>query len=178
MTSFYSEHELQELGLHSVGKGVLISRKSSFYSPESIRIGNNVRIDDFCILSGDITIGSHIHISAYCALYGAFGITLHDFTGMSPRSTIYSAMDNFSGDFLIGPIHPIEKTDVTGGRVIMKQFSHLGACSTIFPNIVIEEGAVIGAYSLVNTNIPAWKIYCGIPAKYLKDRSTNLLNLG
>ena len=77
-TSFYSECELQEIGFLSVGKNVLISRKCSIYSPEKISIGNNVRIDDFCILSGSIKLNSNIHISAYCALYGAKGIELMD----------------------------------------------------------------------------------------------------
>ena len=46
-TSFYSESELKRLGFKSVGKNVLLSRKSSIYLPEKITIGNNVRIDDF-----------------------------------------------------------------------------------------------------------------------------------
>ena len=64
MTSFYSEEELKSLGLKHYGKNVLISRKCSIYSAESISIGNHVRIDDFCILSGEITIGDYCHISA------------------------------------------------------------------------------------------------------------------
>ncbi len=177
MTSFYSEQELKELGLKSYGQRVLISRKSSFYSPETIIIGDNVRIDDFCIVSGNISIGSHIHISAYCALYGAHGIFMHDYTGLSARCTIYSSMDDFSGNFLVGPIHPSEKTNPTGGPVVVQKYAHIGTGCTIFPNITIAEGAVVGANSLVNNNIEAWKIFCGIPAKYLKDRSKNLLHL-
>lgn len=50
MTSFYSEEELRSIGLKSYGKNVLISRFARIYGAESISIGNNVRIDDFCIL--------------------------------------------------------------------------------------------------------------------------------
>lgn len=84
MTSFYSEEELKSLGLKSYGKNVLISRKVSIYGAENISIGNNVRIDDYCILSGEIIMGSNIHISAYVALYGAKGIEMQDYTGISP----------------------------------------------------------------------------------------------
>jgi galactoside O-acetyltransferase len=63
--SFYSEIELSKLGLKDYGKNVLISKKCSIYSPEKISIGNNVRIDDFCILSGNIILGSNIHISTF-----------------------------------------------------------------------------------------------------------------
>ena len=123
MTSFYSSEELKEIGFKSLGNNVLISKKASIYSPDKISIGNNVRIDDFCILSGNIIIGSNIHISAFCALYGAMGIILKDFTGMSPRCTIFSATDDFQGDFLIGPIHPKELTNVTGGLVLLNSYS-------------------------------------------------------
>lgn len=52
MNSFYTEAELKELGLKSFGKSVLLSKKVSIYGAKNISIGNNVRIDDFCILSG------------------------------------------------------------------------------------------------------------------------------
>lgn len=55
-TSFYTHDELAEIGFKSCGKNVLISRKASIYSPAKIEIGDNVRIDDFCILSGVIFI--------------------------------------------------------------------------------------------------------------------------
>ena len=69
MSSFYTVEELSSLGLKSYGHNVLISRKCSIYGAVNITIGDNVRIDDFCILSGNITIGSNVHISAYVSLW-------------------------------------------------------------------------------------------------------------
>jgi len=68
-TSFLSKNELRQVGFARYGRNVLISRKVSFYYPEKIEIGNNVRIDDFCILSGHIVMGNYIHIAAYCGLF-------------------------------------------------------------------------------------------------------------
>lgn len=175
ITSFYSEEELLSMGFKSIGKGCCISRKASFYGVSRMSIGDNVRIDDFCILSGNITLGSHIHISAYVALYGAEGIVLEDYTGISPRGTIYSAMDDFSGNYLIGPIHPEEYTNVKGGLVTVRKYSQIGANSVVFPNLTIEEGVVVGACSLVRHSLDAWGIYVGTPVKRLKDRSKQLL---
>ena len=175
MTSFYSENELHSLGLKKIGKNVLISRKCSIYSAENIIIGNNVRIDDFCILSGNITLGSNIHISAYSALYGANGIHLDDYTGVSPRCIIFSAMDDFSGDYLIGPIHSQHLTNVNGGLVTMKKFSQLGANSIVFPSITIAEGAVTGSFTLVNKDLDPWTINLGIPVRKIKNRQKGLL---
>lgn len=177
MTSFYTEDELREIGFKSLGNNVKLSRKASIYSAQDISIGNNVRIDDFCILSGRIKLGSNIHISAYVALYGAMGIEFENYTGISPRSTIYSAMDDFGGDYLIGPIHPEEFTHVKGGKVTIKQYSQIGCNCVIFPNLTINEGAVIGALSLVTKDVPSWTISTGIPAKVTKERSKKLLEL-
>ncbi len=175
-TSFYTQDELSKLGLKSYGKNVLISRKCSIYSPQKISIGNNVRIDDFCILSGKITIGSHIHISAFSALYGSnHGIVLEDYTGMSPRSTIFSAMDDFSGDYLIGPIHPQEMTNIAGGEVRVCKYSQLGVGSVMFPQSKLSEGAILGAMSLLKCKSEPWSVYAGIPAIKMKDRSRKLL---
>lgn len=176
MSSFYSQEELSALGLKSYGTNVRISRFARIYSPEKISIGNNVRIDDFCILSGNITIGSHIHISAYVALYGSMGIELEDYTGISPMTTVYSAMDDFGGDYLIGPIHPEEKTHVTGGKVTIKKYSQIGTHCVVFPNLTIGEGSVVGACSMVRHNTEPWTIYVGVPAHKLKERSRGLIN--
>ena len=175
--SFYTEEELNKLGLKKYGKDVLISRLVRLYSPQTIEIGNNVRIDDFTIISGKIKIGSNIHIGPYVILYGKFGIEMEDFVGISGRSTVYSAMDDFSENYLIGPIHPIERTNVTGGPVYLRKYSQIGAHSLIFPNIEIGEGSVIGACSMVKSDIQPWTINVGIPTKEIKKRSKNLLDL-
>ena len=49
--SFLSTEELSKLSFKSVGSNVFVSRYAKFYGVEQIIIGNNVRIDDFCILS-------------------------------------------------------------------------------------------------------------------------------
>lgn len=175
-TSFYTEQELSQLGLKSYGENVRISRYAQIYSPEKISIGDNVRIDDFCILSGNITIGSHIHIAAYCALYGAdYGIIMEDYTGLSARATIYAAMDDFSGEYLIGPIHDDKCTNVTGGKVILHEYSQIGACSMIFPNVQVGEGAILGAMSMIKKDLDPWTINAGIPATFIKKRAKTFL---
>ena len=164
-TSFYTNDELLDLGFQCVGSHVLISRKASLYGTKGMQIGDNVRIDDFCILSGEIT------------LYGSMGIELENNTGISPRSTLFSAMDDFGGDFMIGPIHPQKFTHVTGGRILLKQYSQIGVNCIVFPNVTLEEGSVAGAMSLINKSLPAWTISAGIPARVIRERSRMLLSL-
>lgn len=71
MDSFYTREELLAIGFASVGENVLVSRKTSIYGAENMNIGNNVRIDDFCFLSGKITLGNYIHIATATLLYGS-----------------------------------------------------------------------------------------------------------
>lgn len=177
MNSFYSNDELKQIGFKEFGKNVLISRKTSVYSPEKIKIGNNVRIDDFCILSGDIEIGNNVHIAAYTALYGKMGIKIGDFCGCSARTIIYSATDDFSGEYMISPMVPEELTNVQGGKVVLENFVQIGANTIVMPNITISEGTSIGAMSFVKNNTEAWKIYAGIPCKIIKDRKKNIIEL-
>lgn len=75
MNSFYSENELSSLGFKAVGHDVQISRKASFYGAGNMVIGNHVRIDDFCILSGNITLENFIHIAAGTLVF-AGGVAL------------------------------------------------------------------------------------------------------
>jgi acetyltransferase-like isoleucine patch superfamily enzyme len=175
MNSFYSEDELQAIRFKSVGTNVLISRRCSIYGADKISIGNNVRIDDFCILSGNIILKDYIHISAFCALYGKFGIEIDSYSGLSARSIIYSAMDDFSGEYLINPLIPSELTNVKGGKVILKRFVQLGANCIVFPNVTVNEGVVTGAFSLVNKDLDEWTINVGIPTRVIKNRSKNCI---
>jgi galactoside O-acetyltransferase len=176
-TSFLSSEELKNFGFKAIGTNVFISRKVSIYSPQSISIGNNVRVDDFCILSGNITLGSYIHISAYTALYGRNGITVADFATISGRVFIYSQNDDYSGDFMTNPMVPVEFTNVQGGEVRIEKHAIIAAGCVILPDLTIGEGACIGAMSLLKTSADAWMVYAGIPAKLKGPRNKSILEL-
>lgn len=175
--AFLSTEELTNLGFISFGNNVLISDKASIYNPEHMIIGSNVRIDDFCILSGQITLGDYIHIAAYSALYGKFGIEMESFTGLSPRCTIFSASDDFSGHYLISPMVSEQFTEVTGGLILIKRLSQIGAGTIIMPNITINEGVAVGAMSFVNIDLQEWGIYAGVPARKINERDRTCTEL-
>ncbi len=179
-TSFYTAAELGELGLRKFGENVLISRKASIYTPDKIEIGNDVRIDDFCILSGSggIKLGSYIHIAPYCALFGASGIEMGDFTTLSGRVSLYSESDDFSGESLTNPTVPQNyKPGYRGGKIILRRHAIVGSNSTVLSGVTLDDGASVGAHSLVLRNCEAWGVYFGVPAKRIKDRSRKVLAL-
>jgi len=176
-TSFMAPEEIKEIGFGAVGKNVLISRKASFYSAESIFIGDNVRIDDFCFLSGNISIGSHIHIAPYALLVGQNGISIHDFSQISSRVSLLSATDDFSGEYLVGPQVPNEYRKLSGGEIILYKHALIGIGSLIFPGVKLREGTAIGAMSFVFRSTKEWTVYFGNPAVAIKERSKRMVTL-
>lgn len=175
--AFYTQTELEKLGFKYLGKNVKLSKLASIYNAKNIEIGDNSRIDDFCILSagdGGIAIGRHVHIAVYTSLIGAGRIVMQDYTCLSSKCALYSSNDDYSGNFMTNPTVPSEFTNVTHAPVTIKKHSLVGAGSIILPGVVIEECVAVGALSLVNKSCDTGYIYSGNPVKKIKERSSNL----
>jgi acetyltransferase-like isoleucine patch superfamily enzyme len=180
-TSFYEPEELKSLGLKSYGENVKISRKTSIYNPEEISLGNNIRIDDYCILSGKIKIGSYVHVAAYTALYAQYEpLTIGDFVGLSSRIAIYTFSDDLIWGISLGnsTIPDEFRAKVDKGPVVLEKHVMISSGSVILPKTEIKMGAVVGALSLVRGKVDAWKIYRGNPLKFVSKRpSKRILEL-
>jgi len=175
-SNFYNFDEVSQMGFRAVGKDVLISRKASIYEPTNIEIGSNVRIDDFCILSGKVKIGDYVHIAAYTSLCGANrGIVIEDFVNLSRKIEIFAISDDFSGASMTNPTIPDKYKNVFEAEVILRKHVIVGAGSIILPGVILEEGSVIGALSLVKESTECWSVNAGIPARKIKDRRKDLL---
>jgi galactoside O-acetyltransferase len=178
--AFLNRDVVEKMGFASVGLNVQISDRASLYNTKNISLGNNVRIDDFCILSagtGGILVGDFVHIAAYSSLIGVGKITLSDFCGISSRVSIYSSNDDYSGATMTNPTVPSQYTGVTHADVFLGKHVIVGSGSIILPNVVLEEGVAVGALSLVTKNCEAFGIYIGNPAKRIKRRKRDLLEL-
>ena len=178
MSSYYTEIELKSIGFKSVGQNVSISKKASLYGVEKMEIGNNVRIDDFCFLSGKIKLGDYILVSVGCILYGSVdGIVMEDFSGLAPRVIIHVDTDDYSGNSLTNPMIDMEFRSVKHGAVKIRKHVIIGSNSDVLPNVEIGEGSPVGAMSMVTSSIKPWTVNVGVPAKSLKERSKKLLKL-
>ncbi len=178
MNNFYDYEELPLLGLKSFGKNVKISRKASIYQAGKISLGDDVRIDDFCVISGNVSLGSFIHIATHSALFGGVaGIVLEDFTTISSRCAVYALSDDYSGYAMTNPTVPDKYRNVIDGQVKIERHVIIGTGTTILPAVLIGEGAAVGAMSLVKESLEPWGIYVGIPCKMIRDRKRDLLNL-
>ncbi len=178
MNSFLTIEELKTCQFKYLGSNVKVSRFARFYCPEKIEIGDNTRIDDFCILSGKISIGKNVHIAAYSALYGGNeGVFIDDFSNISSRVSIYSVSDDYSGMTMTNPTIPDEYKNVDCRPVYIGKHVIIGSTSVILPGVNIPDGVAFGCFSFVNKNPESWSINVGIPFKKIKDRNKNLLEL-
>jgi dTDP-4-amino-4,6-dideoxy-D-glucose acyltransferase len=168
------------LGFASVGENVQISDRASFYGAERIILGSNSRIDDFCVLSagvGGISIGQHVHIAVYSSLIGAGKITLSDFCNISSRVSIYTSSDDPSGETMTNPTVSSEYSGVTHADVFLGKHVLVFGGSVILPGVTLEDGVVVGALSLIKRDCQAFGIYAGNPARRIKERKRDLLEL-
>ena len=171
---------LEKMGFLSIGQNVNVSDRASFYNTANISLGNNVRIDDFCVLSagaGGIFLGDYVHIAVYSSLMGAGKITLFDFSGLASRVSIYSSNDDYSGTMLTNPTVPSRFTGVIHADVTLEKHVIIGTGSIILPGVTLHEGVAVGALSLVNNDCEAFGIYAGTPAKRIGNRRRKLLEI-
>lgn len=178
--AWLSEQKMKEMGFASFGKNVLLSDKGAYYNCKNIRFGNNVRVDDFCVLSagmGGIEIGNYVHIAINASMIGAGKIRLEDFSGLSSRVSIYSSNDDYSGSAMTNPMVPSEFTNVQHADVNIGRHVIIGSGSIVLPGVRMEEGVAIGALSLVRKSCKAFGIYTGVPAKLISERKRDLLIL-
>jgi acetyltransferase-like isoleucine patch superfamily enzyme len=177
MNSYYSSDELKEFGFKSIGANLKISKKASLYNCDLMEFGDNVRIDDFCVLSGKLVFGSHIHIAPFCLLAGGDeGIHFEDFASCAYCACIFTRSDDYSGDTLTNPTIPVEyRYKTTKKSIHIRKHAIVGTSAIIFPGAHIEEGCSVGAASLVMVPTKAWGVYFGVPAKRINERTKGLL---
>ena len=121
-----------------------ILRKIGCKVGKSVFIGDSVKVD-----AGHadlIHIGDHSHITGGCRLL----------CHQRDLKNYYVGDDAAKLPYRLGEIHI--------GKGCM-----IGMESMIMPGVTIGDGAIIGAFSLVTKDIPAWTIATGRPAKVIKQ---------
>lgn len=166
--------------LLNFGQRVQISPHACIYGdPFNIRIGNDVRIDDFCVIvaNGPLTIGNHVHFAPHCVIQAGGGIEIADFCAFSSGTKLITNSDDYSGAVMCGPTLPphvrrsIKRPIKIGKHVI------LGVNTTVLPGVTIGEGCATGAHTLVTKSLESWGIYVDTPARRLKEREKGCLAL-
>jgi acetyltransferase-like isoleucine patch superfamily enzyme len=176
--AFLTDQQLQQIGFKYLGENVKISSRAAIYNPELIEIGNNTRIDDFTTLSGKVRLGRNVHIAVYSNIAGGEkGVSMEDFSGLAYGCHVFSQSDDYSGRSLTNPTIPDEYKRETKREIFIGRHCIVGACSIILPGASLAEGTAVGAMSMVTKSTEEWSVYFGTPAKKIKERRRDLLDL-
>lgn len=175
---YLNQEDLDSMGFAQLGKNVKISDKASIYEPEKMEIGDNSRVDDFCVVSGRIIMGRNVHFAPHCLVAGGSrGIRFGDFSGLAYHVQVFTQSDDYSGSAMTNPTVPTAYKLETKLPVVVGRHSIVGSGSIIVPGVNLEEGTAVGALSLLLESTEPWSIYAGIPAKKLRGRSRDMLQM-
>ena len=156
---FYSNDQLKKLGFKKIGKNVQISNLCRFYKFKG-NVGNNTRIDDYCIFKGNINIGKNVHISSFCYFAAVESkISIGDLTGISNKVSIYGVSDDFIGNYLTNPTVDKKFRNIIKGEVQIGKNVSIGAHVIILPKSKIGDSVSVGASSIVNRKLKSGYIY-------------------
>lgn len=176
--AYLTSETLLAMGFKAVGKNVKVSDKASIYNPETIELGDCSRIDDFCVISGHVKIRKYVHLAPFCLVAGGEkGVTFEDFSGLAYGVQVFSQSDDYSGTTLTNPTVSDEFKNERKASIRIGRHVIIGASSMVFPGVDLADGCSVGAMTLVNKSTQPWGIYAGNPARRIKDRKQDLLEL-
>ena len=101
---------------------------------------------------GGLKLGYKTDIGAFSYINAKHVVIIEDEVQVGSHCSIYS----------------ISTIDNTSGEVILKTNCKIGSHSTVLPGVTIGKNSIIGAHSLVNTDIPDNVGAYGVPAKVIK----------
>jgi len=155
------------------GNNVIIGKTARIRYPELVEICDNVIIDDFTYISTSLKLHNNVHIASGCKIIGGKKsfVEMKEFSTLAPNVVLSAGSDDYIGG-IATPMVPFEfKGNVEIGKIIINKHCIVGASSVVLPGVTFKEGSAVGALSLVIKNLEEWKLYVGIPAKFLKIRN-------
>lgn len=177
-----------------VGKNVVFGHNLTLRGAGRIRIGNDVVIDDYALLSArgaeddSIVIGDFVLIGRGAQLKARAGsIFLGDHTKISGYCHIGSTSEVRIGQYCLlavgccigGVNHGFDRTDIpimkqairSKGGVTIGDDVWLGVRVIVNDGVTIGTGAVVGAGAVVTKDVPPYAIAMGVPAQVKGWRS-------
>lgn len=160
-------------------KNIIIYPTAKIINIEAIEFGNNIIIDDFVFICAKkrIKLGNFIHIASFVSITGGEELIMGDFSAIATGAKILTASDDFTHGGFGNPTIPEKFRNVRRDRIHIGRFSIIGANAVVLPGVVISEGAMIGANSVISKDCDAWGIYGGVNKKIgNRDRQSVLNN--
>lgn len=175
------------------GKNVIFGAGVVLRHPHKIFIGDNVVIDDQCVLDAKgqnnegIFIGNGVFLGRNTILNCQNGdIYLEDGVNIGSNVTVFSASEVRVGAdeliaayvYLVGGTHHSEDPTIpvlhqkrSSRGISVGSGGWIGAHVTVFDGVHIGKNAVIGAGSVVHRKIPDYAVAAGNPVTIINNRN-------
>jgi acetyltransferase-like isoleucine patch superfamily enzyme len=178
--------------LGSCGRNVIFGQNVVLRHPHKIRIGNDVVIDDNCLVDakgennrgivigngvfvgrntilsckdGDIEIDDGANIGFNCEVFSASRVRIGRNTLLAAYCYVIGGDHDFSD-----PSAPVLLQARRSSGVTLGAGAWLGAGAKILDGVTIGDGAIVGAAAVVREAVPAGAIAAGVPAKIVGRR--------
>ena len=99
-----------------------------------------------------LKLGFKTDIGAFSYINAQYGVVIEDLVQIGSHCSIYS----------------VSTIDACTGKLVLKQNCKIGSHSTILPGVTVGENSIVGAHSLVMSDIPDNVLAFGIPAKVVR----------
>lgn len=132
--------------LGSCGKGLLVDHRVYFKYPWLVEIGDDVSINRGAEFYPGMVHRARIHIGS--------GVRI------APNVRLHAAGHDPDDPALSDTAAPITVGDG----------AWLGAASIILPGVTIGAGAIVAAGAVVNSDVAAYSVVGGVPAKFIRMR--------
>ena len=139
----------------TIGENVFVGHNTVIRS--GVEIGNNTVIGHLVMIESDTKIGDFVTIQSQCHITKLAKI--HSRVFMGPKAMCINTHNISHG----------RKFEAKLEGPILQYGVRIGSGAIVMPGITIRNEAVLGAGAVATKDIPAFQIWMGIPAKYIKD---------
>ena len=156
--------------LGSMGNDVFIDRNVKILRfPKNVKIGNAVVLKEgaricSCNENAIVTIGENTTFGYHSFLFSSESIEIGSNCLIAPFVYLVDSDHNIDKAKLINQ-QPNNTASIKIGNDVW-----IGTGAKILKGVTIEDGAVIAAGSLVKSDVKAYEVHGGIPAKKISDR--------
>ena len=155
----------------SVGTDVIIDKNVEILRfPKNVSIGNEVILKEgvkICPANAKarISIGDRTTVGYHTMLFANKNIVVGNDCMIAPFAYIVDSNHLTKKDI------PMNNQGIEASDIIIDDDVWVGTGAKILPGVKINEGSVIAAGSVVNSDIPRYTIVAGSPAKALGKRT-------
>ncbi len=180
--------------LGACGRNVIFGQNVVLRHPHKIRIGDNVLIDDHCLLdakghdnhgidigqgvfigrntivsckNGDVSLGEGVNIGFNCEIFSASRVSIGAHTLLAAYCYVIGGDHDWTD-----PVRPVLEQARSSRGVTVGSGAWLGAGVKVLDGTIVGDGAILGAGAVARGEIPAGAIAVGMPARVVGTRET------